>query len=105
MHHAERAFRNDWRGRARDRRYGQTPVLAVGRKQLHRVADSDLKYLSQPGTDDDRARIISEIIEVALNQLMQKIGRLRMESGIDPVKIDRRILKSSPGADCPAHNR
>src|SRR5437870_6222278 len=90
---------------ARNRRYSETPVLAVGRKQLHRVAYADLKQLGQPGTDDDRGGGIPEIIEIALNQLLEKIGGLRMESGINPVKINCRIFKSRTRTDRAAQNR
>ena len=78
---------------ARDRCHGESPILAVGREQLHCVADARLKSLCQARTDDDRAGVVAKVIKVPLNQLVKNIGGLRVQGGIDPVKIDCRVLK------------
>src|SRR5262249_12807846 len=76
----------------------ESPVLAVGGEQLHRVAHTSLKELRQARTDNDRAGVIPKVIKAAVNQLAQDIGSLCMEGGIDAVKIDSRVLKSRAGA-------
>src|SRR5437762_11521443 len=90
--------------RARDRRNGETPVLAARCQQLHGIADAGLKCFRQPRTKDDRAGVISKIIKVAFDELVEKIGRLRMERGLDSVKVDSRIFKSSARAHSPSQN-
>src|SRR6266496_1141664 len=90
---------------ASDRRNGESPVLAIGCEQLHCVADASLKYLCQARPDNDRAGVISKVITVAVNQLVEKIGRLGMQSRIDAVKIDSRVLKSRTSADRSAQDR
>ena len=82
----------------RDRGNGESPVFAAGRKQLHGVTETGLKCLGQTRTNDDRAGVISKIIKAAFDQLMEKIGRLRMKRGFDSIKIDSRIFKSGAGA-------
>ena len=84
---------------------GETPILTAGRKQLHRVADIDAEFLGQPGADDDRAGIISKIIEAARNQFVQKVRGLRVKNGINSKKIDRRIFESGARAELPAQDR
>ena len=91
--------------RARNCGNSETPVLPIWREQLHRVADASLKHFCQTRTDNDRARIVSKVVEVAVNQLVEKIRRLRMQSRIDAVKIDSRIFKSRASADCSTQNR
>src|ERR1043166_5622044 len=84
--------------RACDRCNIESPVLAVWGEQLHSLAHAGLKQLRQARTDNDRAGVISKVIKVAVNQLPQNIGSLCMESGIDAIKIDSRVLKSRAGA-------
>ena len=91
--------------RARDRRNGEPPVLTAGRKQLHGVAEAGLKDLRQTRTNDNRAGVVSKIVKAALDQLMEKIGRLRMKSGFDSIKIDSRIFKPGACAQCSAQDR
>src|SRR6186713_59635 len=88
--------------RACDRRNVESPVLAVWGEQLHSLADASLKELCQARTDNDRAGVISKVIKVAVNQLVQNVGRLCVEGGIDAVKIDRRVLKPCASAKGPA---
>ena len=48
-----------------DGRDRETPVLATWGKQLHRVAGSDAEQVRQFRPDDQRARVVSKIIEQA----------------------------------------
>src|SRR5512132_47899 len=91
--------------RACDRRNVESPVLAVWGEQLHSLTDASLKQVRQPRTDNDRAGVISKVIKVAVNQLVQNVGRLRVQAGIDAVKIDRGVLKSCASAKGSAQNR
>src|SRR6266700_4320214 len=88
-----------------DRRNIESPVLAVGGEQLHRVAHTSLKKLCQARTDNDSAGVISKVVKPAVNQLAQNIGSSCVEGGIDAVKIDSRVLKSRAGAYVSAQNR
>ena len=90
---------------ARDRCHGESPILAVGREQLHCVADARLKSLCQARTDDDRAGVVAKVIKVPLNQLVKNIGGLRVQGGIDPVKIDCRVLKCRASIGVSAEHR
>ena len=51
------------------------------------------------------AGVISKVIKVAVNQLVENIGRSRVQSRIDAVKIDSRVLKSRASADRSAQDR
>src|SRR5262249_33722976 len=55
--------------------------------------------------DNDRARVVPKVIKVPLNQLVKNIGGLRVQGGIDPVNVDRRVLKCRASADISAENR
>src|SRR6266853_854581 len=90
---------------ASDGRNIESPVLAVGREQLHGVADACLKQLGQARTDNDRAGVISKIIKFAVNQLVENVSRLRVQSRIDAVQLDRSVLKSRASAYCSAKDR
>src|SRR5437764_724448 len=83
----------------------ESPVLAIGGEQLHRVAHTNLKKLCQARTNNDRAGVISKVIKAAVNQLTQDIGSSCMKRSIDAVKIDSRILKSCASAYVSAQNR
>jgi len=83
----------------------ESPELAIGRQQLHRVAHASLKELCQARADNDRAGVIPKIIKAAVNQLMLDIGGSCVEGGIDTVKVDCRVLKTRASAYSSAQNR
>src|SRR5262249_44527445 len=91
--------------RACDRHNVESPVLTVGGEQLHRLADASLKQVRQARTDNDRTGVISKVIKVTVNQLVQNIGGLCMQGRIDTVKIYRRVLKSRASGDGSAQDR
>src|SRR4029077_1018271 len=55
--------------------------------------------------DNDRAGVVAKVVKVPLNQLVKNIGGLRVQGGIDPVKIDCRVLKCRASADVSAEDR
>ena len=90
---------------ARERRNVEASVLTAGRKQLNGVADFHVQQSGQTGSNDNGVRLVSEIIQTAIDNLMSEIGRLKMECRLNAVKIDGRILKARARAQRPAKNR
>jgi hypothetical protein len=84
---------------ARNRGDGEPAIFATGRKQLQRIARSDLKHVGEPRPDNDGIWIVPKIIEIASGELVSEIRGLEMLGRIYTEKVDGRIIESSPRAD------
>src|SRR5438477_5808158 len=79
----------------RDRCHREAPVFAIGREQLYSVAYACMKQVfGETRTDDDRAGVISKVIVLPADQLLENIGRLRVQTRSDSVQVDGGMLKS-----------
>src|SRR5205809_1789775 len=72
---------------------------------LRVITDTSLEKLCQDRTNNDGTSVVSKIIKIAANQLVQNIRRLRVQSRIDAVKINSGVFKSRAGAHRPAQDR
>src|SRR5438270_7986836 len=79
-------------------------VLPTGRKQLHGVPYRKIKNCSEPGAHDHRVRSVAKIVETSVLDLFRQVGRLKMKSGFDTVKINGRVFKACASAERATQN-
>ena len=90
---------------ARDGGDDKSPVFSAGRKELHGVARLTRSRSASFEPTITEYRVVAKIVEGAVHQLVREIGRLNMQSRLDPEKIDGGIFKSRAGAERATQDR
>src|SRR5262249_19189754 len=73
----------------------KTPVFAIRREQLNGITYAYVKQLlCKTRPENDRARVVSKIREIPVDQLLQNVGALPLQGRIDSVNVDGAVWKS-----------
>ena len=86
---------------ARGRGDDKTPVFAVGREELHGLAGFHPERRGEARADDERVRVVAEVVERSGFDLLDEIRGLQMQGKGDAEEIDGRVWNPARALSVP----